>query len=259
VRAILTLVLLAVTISIVNAQRTDDPAAQPVDLGQQEEVEVRLVLIDAVVLDRQDRTVSDLTLDDFEITVDGRRLPIDTLDVSCAAGSLEDPEAVKNPKRRAPISTDAERNIVLALDYLHLNQIERVDVLEQAQSMVRQSMTANDRIMVAALNGGLRIEQVFTADHGRVLDTLKRMEYDISLWEPSFFHLNEDPFFDGMQVLFDVLGSVPGNKGVVLFSNNPGSAHENDLRFADLAAGASSSRCSVYPVHASGLTAARPG
>jgi len=43
----------------------------PLDIGKQEEVDVRLVLIDVVVLDRQDRTVSDLTIDDFEILFDG--------------------------------------------------------------------------------------------------------------------------------------------------------------------------------------------
>ena len=231
----------------------------PLDLGQHEEVEVRLVLIDAVVLDRQDRTVPGLTMDDFEVMLDGQRMPIDTLDSSCAGGPADDPRGVRDPRRRAPIPSDVERNIVLALDYLHLSQMQRVDVLEQARSMVRHGMGPQDRIMVAALNGGLRIEQPFTTNHEHVAEALKRMEYDISLWEPSFFHLTEEPFFEGMQALLDVLSSVPGSKGLVLFSNSPGASNENDLHFAELAASASSARCSIYPVHATGLTNPRPG
>ena len=250
----------AMFLSVHAQQPAEQPRLRdPLDLGQREEVEVRLVLIDAVVLDRQDRTVAGLTADDFEITVDGKRLPIDTLDANCTRGPADDPRGVRNPRRRAPISSEVERNIVLALDYLHLSQMQRVDVLEQAQAMVRHGALPNDRIMVAALNGGLRVEQPFTTDHERVVDTLKRMEYDISLWEPSFSHLTEKPFFDGLQALLDVLSAVPGNKGMLLFSNSPGASDENDLQFAELAASASSARCSIYPVHATGLTNPRPG
>ena len=85
------------------------------------------------------------------------------------------------------------------------------------------------------------------------------MEYDISLWEPSFFHLTETSFFAGLSALLDVLNAVPGSKAMVLFSNSPSPSDENDLEFAQLAALASAARCSVYPVHAAGLTTLRPG
>jgi VWFA-related protein len=231
----------------------------PVEIDRQERVEVRLVLVDAVVLDRNDRTVGDLSAEDFEITVDGRRRPIDTLDVSCAAGALDDPRAVKHPRLRPAGGGQIERKIVLVLDYLHLPGLLRVDVLEQAKRMVRHGASAGDRIMVAALNGGLRIEQAFTSDHARVVDALERMEYDISLWEPTFSHRTEEPFFAGLGALLDVLAVEDGSKAVVLFSNSPARADENDLAFAGLAAAAGASRCSIYPVHALGLSDTPPG
>jgi hypothetical protein len=120
-------------------------------------------------------------------------------------------------------------------------------------------MTANDELMVAAIAGGLRVEQVFTSDRQLIEDTLERMEYDISLWNGNFVHLSEQPFFGAMEVLFSVLGTVPGHKGVVMYSNSGAAADQDDLMFADLAASASASRCSVYPVHAVGLVAAAPG
>jgi hypothetical protein len=59
----------------------------PIDIEKLEEVEVDLVLIDALVLDRKGRTVPGLTRDDFEVVVDRVIRPIDTLDELCDAGA----------------------------------------------------------------------------------------------------------------------------------------------------------------------------
>jgi hypothetical protein len=79
------------------------------------------------------------------------------------------------------------------------------------------------------------------------------MEYDISLWKESFSHQTERGFLRGMTALFDVLGTVPGPKAVVMFSAMRDTPL--DLEFAELAAIASTSRCSLYPVDTGGLTA----
>lgn len=225
-----------------------------------EEVEVRLVLVDVVVLDRADRTVPDLRLEDFEVIVDGKPLPIDTLDVGCPAGGVDDPIGVPNPKKRQPpAGPRVDRKIVLAFDYLHLAHFHRVEMLDNARRMMRSASVPGEQILVAALNGGLRIEQPFTADRDAVERTLKRMQYDVTLFQPDFRHLTEEPFFTGMQALFAVLETVPGPKAVVLFSNNPGTTSAvEDLGFARLAASASDARCSIYPVHADGLIAEPP-
>lgn len=242
------------------AQTGSGPDDRAKEVGLEETVGVRLVLIDTVVLDGNNRTVPDLTLADFEIIVDQKRIPIDTLDASCPGGAMDDPRGVRSPERRAKLpAPDAGRKIVLALDYLHLAQMERVNVLEQAVKMVRHGLTDKDEVMIAALNGGLRIEQSFTTDVEVLVKTLERMEFDITLWEPSFTHLTESSFFSGMQALFNVLGAIPGSKAVVLFSNNPGSTDMHDQEFARLAASSSIARCSVYPVHTVGLIKRRPG
>jgi VWFA-related protein len=242
------------------AQTGSGPGDRPKESALEEEVDVHLVLIDTVVLDRNDRTVPGLTLADFEVIVDRKRIPIDTLDAICPGGAMDDPRGVRSPERRAKLpAPDAGRKIVLALDYLHLTQMERVDVLEQAVKMVRHGLTDKDEVMIAALNGGLRIEQGFTSDVETLTKALERMEFDISLWQPSFAHLTEVSFFGGMQALLNVLGSIPDHKAVVLFSNNPGSTDMHDQEFAHLAASSSIARCSIYPVHTVGLIKHRPG
>ena len=139
---------------------------EPIALDKVEKERVRLMLLDVVVVDKQGRTVPDLTLDDFEVISAGAVRPIETLDVNCPGGWAEDPRAVNDPaKRAAPAAQEAERKLVFLLDYQHMNRIQIVDVLEQARRMVKHGTTENEEFMLAALTGGLRIEQPFTSDH----------------------------------------------------------------------------------------------
>jgi len=241
--------------------RADDPPSgdlpvPPIQVEKEEQARVRLVLLDVVVLDRQDRTVSDLTVEDFEVVTRGRTIPIDTLDVNCSVGSMEEPIAVSNVSKRAQQpESDTGRRIALVVDYLHTSSIQQVEVLEQAKDMVEHGAAENDQFMVAALTGGLRIEQPFTSDRETVMRTLHRMEYDISLWNGNFSHLNETGFVEGLTTLLDVLGTMPGNKALVLYSTM--NDVPLDLEFQRIAAVASASRCAIYPVDAWGLRTLR--
>ena len=157
--------------------------AEPLDLQQQEEVEVRLVLVDVVAVDREGRTVPDLTIDDFELTAGGEIVAVDTLDIDCPGGRAEDPRGVRHASRRPePVAPEAGRKIVVAFDYLHLSHAERAESMDQAAAMIEHTAGENDEVMLAALNGGLRVEQPFSSDRDEVLASLKEMEYDISLW-----------------------------------------------------------------------------
>jgi len=229
-------------------------SADPLDIQNQEEVEVELVLIDALVLDRQGRTVPGLTANDFEVIVDQEIRPINTLDESCDAGASDDPRGVRDPKKRPRIEAPSTgRKIVLVFDYLHLDPFSREDALRSARDMLKDRSVEGEDMMVVVLNGGIRIEQSFTEDTSLVTDALQRMQNDISLWGGRYDHITEEPFFRGLQLLVDVLGTIDGSKALVLYSNNPSAADEGDPSFMELAASAAGSRCSVYPVHSAGL------
>jgi VWFA-related protein len=238
-----------------SAPRTDAPAeepSEPIEVDREEATTVRLVILDVVVMDRQDRTVGDLTVDDFEVITHEGRVPIDTLDVNCAEARVEEPKAARHPSKRDPVeAADAGRRIALALDYLHLNPLQRTEVIERAMKMVEYGSASNDEYLVAALTGGLRVEQPFTVDHEKVLRMLHRMKYDISLWNGNFRHINETGFVEGLTMLLDVLGTVQGNKAVILFSSM--GDVPLDTQFKEIAAVASASRCAIYPVDARGL------
>jgi len=225
---------------------------RPVDSGIVEEERVQLVIIDVVVVDKQGRTVPGLTADDFVIKANGARVPVDALDVNCPDGAVAEPRGVRlASKRELPDSANVSRRIVLAIDYLHMPPIRRPLVLEYARKSVRDGTLPGDEIMVVALNGGLRIEQPFTSDPDEVVKSLRRMEYDVTLWQPDYFHTHEAVFVDPMVALLDLLGRWHGNKAVVLFSEMEDVPL--DLEFARIAAIAATSRCSIYPVDSKGL------
>lgn len=206
--------------------------APPSQSGLVEKVEVRLVIMDVQVLDRKGKPVSGLTRGDFDLTVDGRPVPLATFDVSC-------------PESPGP------GTMVLVFDYQHLDVTQRGYALDLARGAIERGVTRDSTIMIAALTGSLQIETPFTPEHARVLSGLEAMRDDISLWAGDFSHLNEHGFMRGFTSLFDVLATIPGSKAVVLFSAMTDVPFEQQFR--QLAALAAAARCVIYPVDVRGL------
>lgn len=258
-RALFVLTVCAAWISTPLARSQDSESESvPIDSGIEEKTDVRLVLLDLVVVDKDGSTVPDLTADDFEIVANGDVRAVDTLDVDCDAGALAEPRAVRRAHRRPGVDDPGRApKIVLAFDYMHLAPGEREYAFQQAEEMVENGAVDGEEIMIAALTGGLRIEQGFTGDSREVSGSLQRMHHDVTLWNGNFTHRHERGFVLGMKALFDVLGTVPGPKSVVLFSGMRDVPLENEFR--ELAAVAAGARCALYPVDASGLRAELPG
>lgn len=242
----------------------------PVDVGAGTALEVRLVTIDAVVLDRQDRTVAGLGPSDFKLTVDGRESAIETFDAECAAGSLDEPIARKRLADPLPASEggQAPRRIVFVIDYAHLmppragtpDSLELYDarpaIFENLRDAIKSGFSPGDEFMLAAIANGLRVEQPFTADRAQLLESARRMQYDVSLWNGDFSHTTEARNFQALEVLMEVLTQVPGPKAVVLFSDGfwPNGALRNyDPEIVRVSAMAGNARVTLYPVMARGL------
>jgi len=255
--AILTVLVLLLLLqaSSVAQQETDEPK----DTGTTEDVQVNLVLLETLVMDAQDRTVPDLTKDDFRLSVRGRPVEIDTFDVLCPAGVADDPKAVPVKEYRQPIAPELGRKIVLLFDYYHLDRIARVGALRQAAIMSVKDKGPNDEIMVAAMADGLRIEQGFTKNYEQVVRTLGRMEYDLTLYGRDFQPTTERPFFDNLGTLHDVLAQYEGAKAVVMFSLLTHNGRDSwDLWYTEAAQRATAARVAMYPVWAADMQAGGP-
>ncbi len=238
---VLTVLWLAAAGAVSRAQDTE--STPPVRVDKIERAEVRLVLLDVIVIDSDGNPVPGLEREDFEIRHGGEVVSPDVLETRC------EPEPIQ---RMTADRAMPPRRLVLLFDYLHLPTLEREWALDTAIQMIREERTEGDEVMVAALTGGLRIEQPFTTDARKVLASLKRMQKDISLWNGNFSHANEFGFVRGVESLFDVLATVSvGPKAVVLYSAMQDVPLDN--QFERIAAIAAASRCALYTVDPYGL------
>jgi len=229
---------------------------QPVDVGQREEVEVNLVIVDTLVLDKQGRTVGGLTKDDFLLSVQGKAQEIDTFDVICPdGGGTPDPKAIELKQHREPVGPEPERRLVLAFDYYSLSNPNRAAALGWGQVIVSRDMAPGDGIMIVALADGLRVEQGFSGSPSKALHTLERMEHDVTLYGRQFQPITPRAFLDNISTLMDVLAQYPGPKSVVLFSQWADRADDWDNFFLDTAQHAANARTTINPIWAPGLQA----
>jgi len=243
--AVLSIGLLA---SVASAQEQ-----QPLDVDKQEEVEVNLVIVDTLVLDKQGRTVGGLTRDDFLLSVQGRAQEIDTFDIDCPDAGLPDPEATSDQEQRERVAAQPERRIVLAYDYYHLSHANRTSSLRWGQTIASRDMAPGDGIMIVALADGLRVEQRFSGSPKKAVHTLNRMEHDVTLYGRDFGSITPRSFLDNLGVLADVLAQYPGPKAIVLFSEWAERSDDWDTFFLETAEHAAAARTAIYPVWAPGL------
>ena len=233
----------------------EGPAPQkPIDLGAEEDVEVRLVTVDTVVLDAKDRTVPGLHAEDFEMTVDRKPVAVETFDEDCPIGAAEDPRGLSpSAARQLTPLTDRSRRAVLAIDYYHVGPASRAEVFQNVRDLVNRRLAGDEELMLVALANGLRVEQPFTRDREAFLRALRRMEYDVSLWSANYGHLTENAIFDGLEALYEILGAIEGPKALVLFSDGLWPSEELDGDFRRMAVAAGNSRTVLFPVVSSGL------
>ena len=253
-------IVVAVASALTAAQEPEPPGHRSI---KTEKVNVRLVTLDVVVFDRDDRTVPALVASDFELIVDGRRVGIDTFDAACPSGGLEAPRAGWTDRwSEAPAGGDEPRRVIFVFDYLHLTQVRssaRTAVrtpyfaIRQLARALRSLPEAREEIMIAVLDGGLRVEQPFTSDRARTLQTLSRMENDVTLYAGHFDHPSEYPLFTGLNALVDVVDTIPGSKAAVIFTGGHGPGMDYDAEYRALGNHASLARVAFYPVDCSGL------
>ncbi len=223
----------------------------PLPAGQEEKVEVRLVLVDLVVLDRRGDPVHGLKKEDFTLLVQNRPVPIDTLDQACRQEDRNSPEAGSD-------TAPAPGRTVLLFDDYHMDMGDRIEALKAARKIVGSlPEEGGEEAMVAVLSDGLRVLQPFTGDKDRLSCALDSMRNDVTLWarlfEPPFRPLTEKGFFEDLGRLMSVLSGYDGSKAVVMFSSFLGKADREDLWYLDVAHRAAEARAMFYPVYARGL------
>ena len=254
--ALLPLLLFAFALLLGPVAAQDDVQSQPVRSDVHEVEKVRLVMVETLALTHKQVTVSDMTKEDFEMTVGGKPVEIDTFDALCPIGDLPDPGALKKgdpmPALMAP---EMPRKIILVFDYFSIPIENRPLVLDAAKWMVNLFKTPAEEIMVVAFTDRLRIEQRFTKDKQAVIETLTRMEHDVTLWAREFgLGTTGQTYLENMSALMEVTEAYGGAKIAVFFSQLVANPQTRDLWFWDVAMRATFGRTAIYPSWSAGVT-----
>jgi len=127
---------------------------------ERHKVTVQLVLVDIVVTDRNGQVVTGLTKDDFEITEDGRRMEINSLDF------FDFRPATPRPSQTAALLQARKPRLIVVFD--SMNTIKRIldrskaQIIERLLDFIRYGYEA--MVFELTEKGEMRILQPFTSD-----------------------------------------------------------------------------------------------
>lgn len=152
-------------------QQESQRQSQP-DQGAVVRITTQLVQIDAIVTDKKGRHIEDLSEEDFELTVDGKRQPLTHFKLF----RLVEPGRAKlvGSKEKAPILTQmptrqiepekVRRAIALVVDDLGLSFSSVAFAKHSLKRFVAEQMEEGDLVAIIRTSGGFGVYQQFTSD-----------------------------------------------------------------------------------------------
>lgn len=187
------------------AQKGPGEAERPFQTGMVERTGITLMFLDVEVTDEEGRPLPGLTLDDFEVQINGRFRPLYSVDDLCACApevgtavaGAEDPlpaapapaggvEARGAEAARSPGPVPQRPRYVLYFDFSQLQQDGRARAAREARRWILESMGAHDQASVVAYASvaGLRELSPFTGDKQELLDAIESGLADPDLVDP---------------------------------------------------------------------------
>src|SRR5215207_1125195 len=163
------------------------PATQQ---NQQEEVirvETELVHTDVMVFDKSGKFVEGLGREQFQVTVDGKPVPVaffERVEVAPASAAGSAPANGAASKASAPAAATAAaprpargRYVAFFLDDVHLSPSSLERVRKTVANFLERGMGPDDRVMVATATGQLGFLQQFVDHKGVIKLALTRVVY----------------------------------------------------------------------------------
>ncbi len=139
-----------------------------------ETFEVRLHNLDVVVTDRQGKSVSGLTKDDFVILENGA--PQEVTNFSAygeSEGSARSAAPAAQAEARAEARATAPRKFIFFIDELALHPSSRNKLLKNAVNLMKSSMQPGDTAAVVRPIGDRNVAQEFTSDPKAIEKAIK--------------------------------------------------------------------------------------
>jgi VWFA-related protein len=180
-RGALTAALAALAAAAIVAQQPPVPPP-PAPPAVTFRTEVNYVEIDAVVTDAEQRPVTDLTPDDFEVFEDGRRQTVSTFSLVDLPIERRASAALAGAPRQVAVEPDVATNAsiaegriyVLVLDDLHTSLSNTGRVKGFVRNFIEQNVGVNDLVAVVHTSGDVTASQDFTGNRRLMLDAIDR-------------------------------------------------------------------------------------
>ena len=185
------LVTLALVAAAVNGQQRPQTQNKQGSAQQDEVVKVttNLVQIDVVVTDKSGRQVTDLAAEDFEVSEDGKRVPITNFSyvnaggAAAEAGAARREEAAPQGQRGAPVAPatlrreHVRRTVALVVDDLGLSFESMGFVRDALRKFVEEQMQPTDVVAVFRTSAGVGALQQFTSDKRLLHAAIERVRW----------------------------------------------------------------------------------
>jgi VWFA-related protein len=149
------------------------PAAAQQNLA--ESVEVHVMEIEAVVLDRAGTPVRGLDRGDFEVKIDGRPVEVTNF-FAVDRGQIVDSRDPAQPAAPQAAPQPVPSRVVIVIDDLHLRQFTRKRALQALKSYVRNAMPESTSVTIVRWNLTMRTTLTATSDRDVLLEAFSDME-----------------------------------------------------------------------------------
>ncbi len=222
-------------------------SAPQIDSQDVVKITTNLVQVDAVVT-KDEKQVTDLTEDDFELFEDGKPQAItnfsyiSNMSAATAAVRTKPPASKANDRMLAPIPSaitsapDGRRTIALVIDDLGMSFVSIADARKQARKFIAEQIEPNDLVAVIHTSGEVGALQQFTTDRRVLYNAIDRLRWypcsrvGVQVFtplgspalqgdEPCGGTRNTAETLQALRFIVEGMRELPGRKSLVLMSD----------------------------------------
>lgn len=214
--------------------------------------ETRLVLVDAIVMDKRGAYVRDLAMKDFRVWEDNKEQTVKTFSFEGAP---------------ATPASDREHYILLLFDDASIASGDQMNARQAAARFLDKNTGPNRHIAIAEFTGTLKITQNFTTDAERlkkVVGSVRQPVFEgetVTASSPLSRAMTDFQVANSLgalRALAQGLARIPGRKTIVLFSAGFMLDAQTRPELTAAIDACNKANVAVYPIDARGLVAPAP-
>lgn len=146
--------------------------AFPASAQFSDRVDVRLLELEATVIDKAGRPVENLTADDFTVALNGKPATITNFSLIATSTRVQTIATAPETTAHDPIVPPMPTRIVIVFDDLHLHPASKLHAIVGLRDYISQSMDAHTTATIVTWGNSLKVRVKPTSDRTRLLEGL---------------------------------------------------------------------------------------